>query len=69
MVGAVDRLITQLYFPNTAEVLAADRVFNKDLSLYPARFRSRLFARLEAGASNIERGADVYHFDIVLENG
>ena len=69
VVGAVDRLITQLYFPNTAEVLAADRVFNKDLSLYPARFRSRLFARLEAGASNIERGADVYHFDIVLENG
>jgi protocatechuate 3,4-dioxygenase beta subunit len=67
--GATDRLITQLYFPNTEAVLAADKVFNKDLSLYPKAFRSRLFPRLEAGAAELERGADLYHFDIVLENG
>lgn len=66
--GHADRLVTQMYFPGEA-TLANDAILKHDLSIYDGKTTDHIFGKLKPGASTAEKGAALYHFDVVLYDG
>jgi protocatechuate 3,4-dioxygenase beta subunit len=65
--GRERRLVTQMYFDDTAKaVLAQDKVLEHDLWGRTTPLPSAIFAKLQAGVSTLDPKARHYQFDIVL---
>jgi protocatechuate 3,4-dioxygenase beta subunit len=64
--GKHQRIVTQMYLPNTEAMLAQDRVFQRDLERLDEGERARIFGSRVPGGSTAESGADRYLFDVVL---
>ncbi len=67
--GKVDRLITQLYIPADAKMLAQDRTLQHDLWQEQGPVPRVIFGNWTRGGSTLEKGAASCEFDIVLSDG
>jgi protocatechuate 3,4-dioxygenase, beta subunit len=67
--GKVDRLITQLYMPADAKILAQDRTLQHDLWQDHGPVPREVFGNWTPGGSTLAKGAALCEFDIILTDG
>lgn len=67
--GKYQRLVTQMYLPADEALLKQDRALQHDMTQQNNPLPDYIFGKLKSGASQLEKGATLCQFDIVLWAG